>query len=50
MVHGGCSAWELDIELVVAVGGGGVGAAAQAGCAEVELDCVVEQGDVDVGE
>ncbi len=42
MVHGGCSARKFDIELVVAIGGRRVGAAADAACAEVELDRVVD--------
>ena len=50
VVDGECSARELDIEIKVAVGGCCVGVAAQAACAEVEVDGVVDQRDVDVGE
>ena len=46
VVHGGRSTRKLDIELVIAIGGRRVGAAAQAVCTEVELDRVVDDRDV----
>ena len=50
VVHGGLAVRELDIDFVIAVGGRGVRVAADAARAEIELDRMVDHGDVDARE